>query len=178
MTAAKHVRYLRGNPVLPIVYKRGQFRLAAFTDSSLTRDMEDPSAMRRLITAQSTVFKHLATSQGGLHLKFYDGTQLRPCRINSDSTGALTVAGNAMHQRTKHVALRYFFPGNCGDKSLHHRPSGTSWLILRPSTSQSTDSPPSSRSRTSRVDRRSVKLPSIRAIPEGIYFRYDANGGV
>ncbi|CAM9115162.1 unnamed protein product [Ectocarpus sp. 13 AM-2016] len=28
------LRYLRGNPVLPIVYKRGQFRLAALTDSS------------------------------------------------------------------------------------------------------------------------------------------------
>ncbi|CAM9316924.1 unnamed protein product, partial [Ascophyllum nodosum] len=67
----------------------------------------------------------------------------------------------------------------CGDKSLFTTgPVSTSWLILRPSTSQSTDSPPSfSRSRTSRVDRRSVKLPSIRAIPEGIYFRYDANGG-
>ena len=30
--------------------------------------------------------------------------------IHSDSTGALSVAGNAMHfQRTKHVARRYFF---------------------------------------------------------------------
>ena len=47
--------------------------------------------------------------------------------INSDSTGALTVAGNAMHsQRTKHVALRYFFIRELvlrGQITLHHRPS-------------------------------------------------------
>ncbi|CAM9697773.1 unnamed protein product, partial [Ascophyllum nodosum] len=44
-----------------------------------------------------------------------------------DSTGALTVAGNAMHsQRTKHVALRYFFIRELvlrGQITLHHRPS-------------------------------------------------------
>ena len=46
--------------------------------------------------------------------------------INSDSTGALTVAGNAMHsQRTKHVALRYFFIRELvqrGQIELHHKP--------------------------------------------------------
>eukprot|EP00903_Cladosiphon_okamuranus_P010136 g9598.t1 len=47
--------------------------------------------------------------------------------IHSDSTGALTVAGNAMHShRTKHVALLYFFIRELvtrGKISLHHRRS-------------------------------------------------------
>ena len=35
MTAAKHVlRYLQGTTDLPIVYKRGQFRMASYTDAS------------------------------------------------------------------------------------------------------------------------------------------------
>ncbi|CAB1102884.1 unnamed protein product [Ectocarpus sp. CCAP 1310/34] len=73
ITAAEHVlRYLRGNSVLPIVYRRGQFRLAAFTNSSfganpdngrcttrylffLTGGLISYGAKTQTLTAQSTV---------------------------------------------------------------------------------------------------------------------------
>ena len=46
--------------------------------------------------------------------------------INSDSTGALSVAGNAMFSsRTKHIALRFFFVRELIKRNkitLHHKP--------------------------------------------------------
>ena len=47
--------------------------------------------------------------------------------INSDSTGALSVAGNAMFSsRTKHIALRFFFVRELikrNEITLHHKPT-------------------------------------------------------
>ena len=47
--------------------------------------------------------------------------------INSDSTGALSVAGNAMFSsRTKHIALRFFFVRELIKRNkitLHHQPT-------------------------------------------------------
>ena len=47
--------------------------------------------------------------------------------INSDSTGALSVAGNAMFSsRTKHIALRFFFVRELikwNKITLHHQPT-------------------------------------------------------
>ncbi|CAB1098696.1 unnamed protein product [Ectocarpus sp. CCAP 1310/34] len=132
MTAAEHVlRYLRGNPVLPIVYRRGQFRLAAVTNSSvganpnngrsttgylffLAGGLISYGAKTQTLTAQSTVEAEIqALSSSASEAVFISifMTELNfktfgSVPINSDSTGALTVAGNTMHsQRTKHVAL-------------------------------------------------------------------------
>ena len=153
MTAAKHVlRYLRGNPVLPIVYKRGQFRLAAFTDSSFGANPDNGrsttgylfflaggpisyGAKTQTLTAQSTVEAEIQALSYSAREAVYISNFMTELNfktfgsvpINSDSTGALTVAGNAMHsQRTKHVALRYFFIRELvlrGQITLHHRPS-------------------------------------------------------
>ena len=153
MTAAKHVlRYLRGNPVLPIVYKRGQFRLAAFTDSSFGANPDNGrsttgylfflagglisyGAKTQTLTAQSTVEAEIQALSYSAREAVYISNFMTELNfktfgsvpINSDSTGALTVAGNAMHsQRTKHVALRYFFVRELvlrGQITLHHRPS-------------------------------------------------------
>ncbi|CAB1099770.1 unnamed protein product [Ectocarpus sp. CCAP 1310/34] len=135
MTAAEHVdsvlRCLRGNPVLPIVYRRGQFRLAAFTDSSfganpdnrrsstgylffLAAGLISYGAKTQTLTAQSTVEPEIQALSSSAREAVYTSkfmTELNfktfgSVPINSDSTGALTVAGNTMHsQRTKHVAL-------------------------------------------------------------------------
>ena len=153
MTAAKHVlRYLRGNPVLPIVYKRGQFRLAAFTDSSFGANPDNGrsttgylfflaggpisyGAKTQTLTAQSTVEAEIQALSYSAREAVYISNFMTELNfktfgsvpINSDSTGALTVAGNAMHsQRTKHVVLRYFFIRELvlrGQITLHHRPS-------------------------------------------------------
>ena len=153
MTAAKHVlRYLRGNPVLPIVYKRGQFRLAAFTDSSFGANPDNGrsttgylfflaggpisyGAKTQTLTAQSTVEAEIQALSYSAREAVYISNFMTELNfktfgsvpINSDSTGARTVAGNAMHsQRTKHVALRYFFIRELvlrGQITLHHRPS-------------------------------------------------------
>ena len=51
----------------------------------------------------------------------------RSVPFNSDSTGALTVAANAMFSsRTKHIALRFFFVRELIKRNqitLHHQPS-------------------------------------------------------
>ena len=153
LRAAKHVlRYLRGNPDLPITYKRGQFRLTAYADSSFGANPDNGrsttgylfflgggllnfGAKSQTIVAQSTVEAeiqaisyaareavYISNFMGELKFKNFESVP-----IHSDSTGALTVAGNAMHsQRTKHVALRYFFIRELvsrGKINLHHKRS-------------------------------------------------------
>ena len=155
LTAAKHVlRYLRGNPDLPIVYKRGQFRLTAFTDASFGANPDNGKsttgylfflagglisfgAKSQSLTAQSTVEAEIQALSYGAREAVYTSNFLMELGfktfgtvpINSDSTGALTVAGNAIHtQRTKHVALRYFFIRELvqrGQVVLRHRPGET-----------------------------------------------------
>lgn len=136
MTGAKHaLRYLRGTPDLPIVFKRGQFRIAAFADASFGANPDNRKSTTgylfflggglisfgtktQSLTAQSTVESELqAISYGAreavylsnllLELKF-DNFKL--ISINSDSSGALSLAANSMFSsRTKHIALRFFF---------------------------------------------------------------------
>ena len=139
-------------PVLPIVYKRGQLRLAAFTDSSFGANPDNGrsttgylfflaggpisyGAKTQTLTAQSTVEAEIQALSYSAREAVYISNFMTELNfktfgsvpINSDSTGALTVAGNAMHsQRTKHVALRYFFIRELvlrGQITLHHRPS-------------------------------------------------------
>lgn len=136
MTAAKHaLRYLRGKPDLPIVFKRGQFRIAAFADASFGANPDNRKSTTgylfflggglisfgtktQSLTAQSTVESELqAISYGAkeavylsnllLELKF---DNFKPISIKSDSSGALSLAANSMFSsRTKHIALRFFF---------------------------------------------------------------------
>ena len=87
------------------------------------------------LTAQSTVESELqALSYGAregvcfsifpMELGF---KTLSSVPINSDSTGALSVAGNAMFSsRTKHIALRFFFVRELIKRNkitLHHKPT-------------------------------------------------------
>ena len=153
LTAAKHVlRYLRGSPDLPIVYKQGQFLLTAFTDSSFGANPDNGKSTTgylfflggglisfgsktQSLTAQSTVEAELQALSFGAREAVYLSNFMRELGfktfgsvpINSDSTGALTVAGNAMFSsRTKHIALRYFFVRELIKRNeirLHHQPS-------------------------------------------------------
>ena len=136
MTAAKHVlRYLRGTPDLPITYRKGQLRLVSYTDASFGANPDNRKSTTgylfflggapisfgskiQSLTTQSTVESELQALSYGAREAVYlsnfltelglkDSSQVP---IRSDSTGALSVAGNSMFRaRTKHIALRYFF---------------------------------------------------------------------
>ena len=153
MTAAKHVlRYLRGTPDLPIVYKQERFRLIGYTDASFGANPDNGKSTTgylfflggalisfgsktQSLTAQSTVESELqALSYGAKEAVYLSNfmTELgfkdfSSVPINSDSTGALNVAGNAMFSsRTKHIALRFFFIRELIKRkqiTLHHKPS-------------------------------------------------------
>ncbi|CAB1108809.1 unnamed protein product [Ectocarpus sp. CCAP 1310/34] len=155
MAAAKHLlRYLRGTPDLPIVYKKGQFRLSCFTDSSFGANPDNGrsttgylfflggglisyGAKAQTLAAQNTVEAELQALSFSAREAVYISNFMteigfktfRSVPINSDSTGALTVASNAMFSsRTKHIALRFFFLRELtkGHRiTLHHQPSAT-----------------------------------------------------
>ena len=153
MTAAKHVlRYLRGTPDLPITYRKGQLRLVSYTDASFGANPDNRKSTTgylfflggapisfgsktQSLTAQSTVESELQALSYGAREAVYlsnfltelglkDSSQV-PMR--SDSTGALSVAGNSMFSaRTKHIALRYFFVRELVKKNkitLHYTPT-------------------------------------------------------
>ena len=136
MTVAEHtLRYLRGTTDLPIVYKRGQFRMVSYTDASLGANPDNRKSTTgylfflggglisfgsktQSLTVQSTVESELQAHSYGAReavclsnflteLGFKTFSSLP---INSDGTGALSVAGNALFSsRTKHIDLRFFF---------------------------------------------------------------------
>ena len=135
-TAAKHaLRYLRGTTDLPIVYKRGQYWMVSYTDASfganpdnristtgylffLGRGLMSFGSKTQSLTAQSTVESELQALSYGAREAVYLSNFLielgfktfSSAPINSDSTGALSVAGNAIFSSsTKHIALRFFF---------------------------------------------------------------------
>ena len=153
MTTAKHaLRYLRGATDPPIVYKRGQFRMVSYTDASFGANPDNRKSTigylfflggglisfgskTQSLTAQSTVKSELQTLSYGARGVVYRSTFLMELGfktfssvpINSDSTGALSVAGNAMFRsRTKHIALRLFFVRELIKRNkitLHHKPT-------------------------------------------------------
>ena len=153
MIAAKHVlRYLRGTPDLPITYRKGQLRLVSYTDASFGANPNNRKSTTgylfflggapisfgsktQSLTAQSTVESELQALSYGAREAVYlsnfltelglkDSSQVP---IRSDSTGALSVAGNIMFSaRTKHIALRYFFVRELVKKNkitLHYTPT-------------------------------------------------------
>ena len=150
MTAAKHaLRYLRGTTGLPIVYKRGQVRMVSYTDASFGANPDNHKSTTgylfflgegmirfgsktQSLTAQSTVESEIQALSYGAREAIYLSNFLMelglptssPVPTNSDSTGALSVTGNAMFSfRTKHIALGFFFVRELtkGNKiTLHH----------------------------------------------------------
>lgn len=153
MIAAKHaLRYLRGKPDLPIIFKRGQFRMAAYTDASFGANPDNRKSTTgylfflggglisfgsktQSLTAQSTVESELQALSYSAREAVYISNFLTELGfkkfssvpINSDSTGALSVAGNSMFSsRTKHIALRFFFLRELIKRrkiSIHHKAS-------------------------------------------------------
>ena len=173
MTAAKHaLRYLRGTTDLPIVYKRGKFRMVSYTDASFGANHDNRKSMtgyllflgqglisfgskKQSLTAQSTVESELQALSYGAREAVYLFNFLMELRfktfssvpINSDSTGALSMAGNAMFSsRTKHIALRFSGSSSHGSSSRGTRSLSTisqlnrCWRTLRLSTCRSRDS--------------------------------------
>ena len=152
MTAAKHaLRYLRGTTDLPTVYKRRQFRMVSYTASFGANSDNHKSTTGYLffqcgglisfgsktqsLTAQSTVESELQALSYGAREAVYLSNFLMELGfntfssfpINSDSTGALGVAGNAMFSsRIKYIALRFFFVRELIKRNkitLHHEPT-------------------------------------------------------
>ena len=136
MAAAKHVlRYQKGRPDLPITYKKGQFRLHGYTDASFaahphTRKSTTGSIVLLSggpfsfgsktppIVSQSTGEAELNSlsyaSKEAVYLSnFLNDLTFKTFNsvpIHCDSTGTLTVAGNATYSsRTKHIAMGFFF---------------------------------------------------------------------
>ena len=152
MTAAKHaLRYLRGTADLPIVYKRGQFRMVSYTNASFGANPDNRKSTTgylfflgggfisfgsktQSLTAHSTVESELQPLSYGAReavclsnfLMELGFKTFFSVPINIDSTGALSVAGNAMFSsRTKHIALRSFFVREFIKRNkitLHHKP--------------------------------------------------------
>ena len=145
MTAAKHaLRYLRGTTGLPIVYKQGQFRMVSYTDASFGANPDNRKSTTgylfflggelisfvsktQSLTAQSTVESELQALSYGAREAVYLSNFLielgfktfSSVPIDSDSTGALNVAGNAVFSsRTKHNALRQIMNENNMDHGM------------------------------------------------------------
>ena len=153
MTAAKRVlRYLWGTTDLPIVYKRGKFRMVSYTDASFGANPDNRKSTTgylfflggglisfgsktQSLTAQSTVESELQVLSYEAREAVYLSNFLMELGfktfssvpINSDSTRALSVAGNAMFSsRTKQIALRFFFVREFIKRNkiiLHHKPT-------------------------------------------------------
>ena len=153
MTAAKRaLRYLRGTTDLPIVYKRAQFRMVSYTDASFGANPDSRKSTTgypfllgggsisfgsktQSLTVQSTVESVLQALSYGAREAVYLSNFLvelgfktfSSVPINSDSTGALSVAGNAMFSsRTKHITIRFFFVRELTKRNkitLHHKPT-------------------------------------------------------
>ena len=136
MTAANYaLRYLRGTTDLSIVCNRGQFRMVSYTGALFGANPNNRKSTTgylvflgggfirlgsktQSLTAQSTVESELqALSYGAREAVYLSNFLMKlgfktffSVPINSDSTGALSVAENAMFSsRTKHIALRFVF---------------------------------------------------------------------
>ena len=153
MTPAKHaLRYLRGMTDLPIVYKRGQFRMVSYTDASFGANPDNRKSTTGYffflggglisfgsktpsLTAQSNVESELQALSYGAREAVYlfdflmelGFKTFSSVPINSDSTGALSVAGNAVFSsRIKHIALQFFFVRELIKRNkitFHHKPT-------------------------------------------------------
>ena len=145
MTAAKHaLRYFQGTTDLPIVYKQEQFRMVSYTDALFGANPDNRKSTTgylfflggglisfgsktQSLTAQSTVESELQALSYGAGEAVYLSNFLMELGfktfslvpVDSDSTGALSVAGNAVFSsRTKHIALRQIMNENNIDHGM------------------------------------------------------------
>lgn len=135
MAAAKRVlRYLRGNPDLPTIYRKGSLELTGFTDSDFAGDEEtrrsctgflfmlgggviSSAAVLQKTISQSTteaelIALHSASQEGVylLNLLRELGVDIATVEVKllSDSMSALSLSSQAMYSsRTKHIATKY-----------------------------------------------------------------------
>ena len=137
MAAAKHLlRYLAGTTNFAITYKRGGFKLTAFSDANWGNNPDsgkstssyiaflsnDPVSFKlglQGLTAQSTMEAELVAAAltmkeavfcSNMMKELGFGTRFDNVPVYIDNTSTLHVAGNQTYSpRVKHVALRFFF---------------------------------------------------------------------
>ena len=137
MAAAKHLlRYLAGTTNFAIIYKRGDFKLTAFSDANWGNNPDNGKSTSSYIaflsdgpvsfkvglqglTAQSTMEAELVatvlTMKGtvfcsNMMKELGFGTRLDNVPVYIEITSTLHVAGNQTYSpRVKHVALRFLF---------------------------------------------------------------------
>ncbi|CAM9372977.1 unnamed protein product [Ascophyllum nodosum] len=137
MGAAKQLlRYLAGTTYFSIVYKRGSFRLSAFSDANWDNNPDNgkstsaylvmlskaPISFKsgiQSLTAISTVEAELVASAltmkeavfcSNMMSELGFGQQFGQVPLYIDNTATFHVLGNpAFSSRTKHIALRYFY---------------------------------------------------------------------
>ena len=137
MGAAKHLlRYLAGTTDFTIVYKKGGFKLAPFSDSNRSNNPDNAKSTSGYIsmlsrasvsfkpgvqslTPMSTMEAELVTSAlamkeavfcSNMLTELGFGKEFEQVPLHIDNTATLHVIGNrAFSSRTKHIALRFFY---------------------------------------------------------------------
>ncbi|CAM9484289.1 unnamed protein product [Hapterophycus canaliculatus] len=133
MVAAKRVlRYLRGTPDLPTVYRKGPLELVGFADSDFAEDLENrrsctgflytlgrgvissAAALKKTIAQSTTEAELIAlyvASQEGvylLNLLKELGVDIDQFNLHSDAMSTPSSSSQAMFSsRTKHIATKY-----------------------------------------------------------------------
>ena len=153
LVAAKRVlRYLRGTPDLPTIYRKGSLELVGFTDSDFAGELESrrsctgflfmlgggvisSAAVLQKTIAQSTTEAELmalhAASQEGtylLNLLRELGVDINNFKLFSDAMSALSLSSQAMFSsRTKHIATKLYLLRESvenGDVVVNYIPTG------------------------------------------------------
>lgn len=137
MVAAKHIlRYLAGSTNFTIVYKKGGFKLTAFSDANWANNPDNgkstscyimmlaraPISFKsglQSLTAMSTMEAELVASALAMKEAVFCmnmmtelgfGEQFVQVPLHCDNTATLHALGNrSFSSRTKHIALRYFY---------------------------------------------------------------------
>ena len=136
MVGAKRVlRYLRGCPDMPLKFRRGQWDLKCYCDASFAGSSErlqkrsstgyifilaggviSAASTLQKLTAQSSVHAEIiamaTAAREAIYLQGVLSELGFPCGnipIHSDSTGAMSTAGNSMFRgRSKFISTRYW----------------------------------------------------------------------
>ena len=154
MVAAKHtLRYLAGTTDFSITYKRGGFKLAAFSDSNWANNPDNGKSTSSYLTmlanaplsfksglqgptAMSTMEAELVASAlamkeavfcSNMLTELGFGKEFAQVPLYCDNTATLHALGNrSFSSRTKHIALRFFFIRELvteGNISIHYIPT-------------------------------------------------------
>ena len=153
MTRAKYLlRFLKGQPDLPIVYQSGNFTLQGFSDANFAADPDKRRStsgyiflfgggllswarVLQKLVAQCTVESELIALDAGKEAIYTSnmltelgyGSFFSSVKVFGDNTGSLSLASNSCYSgRTKHCALRFWFLRALvadGKITVHHVPS-------------------------------------------------------